>query len=302
MSLFCKIEGPAISTFSPYSKHYVAHAFTRGNVTFISNNTLVDNILKSENKFVVKKIEVSKKLNNPDAYNVPLRLAIALLRDLNGNIDLEIPVEGNLNDPEYKLGKAIWKIVENILVKAVTAPFRLLANAFGANEDEIKSLEMDFLQDTLGPPQIKTLDLLAKIMTGKPELILEYTPVQSVNYEKLLLAEHEAWRRYRSTFDGPVSPAPLNMEDAGFNEFLNRMLGSEAAEKPAQEKCRLLTGNAWMEEKHLAIREKRARVITEYLTLTKGLKPERFKLKPATDVGFDTESRPRLEFGIAVEE
>ncbi|MFN8135506.1 MAG: DUF748 domain-containing protein [Bacteroidales bacterium] len=109
MSVNYSIDDMRISDFNPYSKFYVAHAFVEGLLYYYSTNTISNGQLKSTNVMSIKKIEVSRKLNDKPLYALPLRLAIAILRDRKGNIDLDIPVEGNLKDPTYKIGKVIGR-------------------------------------------------------------------------------------------------------------------------------------------------------------------------------------------------
>lgn len=100
-------------------------------------------------------------------YDVPVRLAVSLLKDVHGDIKLDVPVEGDLNDPEYKIGKVIWQIVENILIKAVTAPFNLLAGLFSSNEEDMKEIPFNYLQPAPAQQQLKQLDMVAQVLENK---------------------------------------------------------------------------------------------------------------------------------------
>lgn len=87
--------------------------------------------LAAEYRFVVNQLQLGERVESPDAVSLPLQLAVALLKDRNGVIDIDLPVRGTLDDPKFRLGPIIWKAVVNLLLKIVTSRFRLLGNLFG---------------------------------------------------------------------------------------------------------------------------------------------------------------------------
>ena len=93
-----------ISDFNPYSHYYVAHPFLDGICYYSTKSSIVNRMLKSQNKFEVRKIIVGKKEPSSTAADLPIRFAVALLRDVNGDIAVDIPIEGNLDDPKYRSG------------------------------------------------------------------------------------------------------------------------------------------------------------------------------------------------------
>jgi len=172
MTFNCTIDQMRISDFNPYSRFYVAHAFVEGLLHYASTNIIHNGKLSSTNKMHIEKIEVSRRIPGKGLYAMPLRLAIVLLRDKHGNIDLDIPVEGNLNDPKYKLGKVIWKVLGNIVVKAATAPFTILAKAFGANEEDLKMLRFDYMQKSFDKQQLNCRLLKGEVWLNQQVEIL----------------------------------------------------------------------------------------------------------------------------------
>jgi hypothetical protein len=311
LELICKIQDAPVPDFSPYSKYYVAHPFTNGRVSFTSENKLVNNFLTSNNKLNIKRMEIGKKVKRKDALNVPVRLAVSLLKDTKGNIKLEVPVEGDLNDPKYKLGKAIWGIVENILVKAATAPFRLLANTFGGNEEELKEMRFDYLQTSLSSSQTKTLDKLAEILTAKPELKLQVTQTGIKEAEKEQLALFEGKKAfYKEGHPGTdsldaamlkqINDIPL--KDSLFNVFLNNKLKLPPGNTtPPLTKCINLSGIEFLNVQVSVNFTKREAYISDYLK-RKNIRPERILFLPPDEKSITPETPPRMMFEVKIEE
>ena len=170
MVLNVEVDNLSISDTNPYVDYYMGHIFNDGNLIFISKNRIDNYYLESENSVLIEKIQVGDKSENKSEYNVPLKLAIALLRDVNGNVDMELPIDGRLDDPNYRIGRVILKVITNLLVKAVAAPYKLLAKTVGANEEDMKAITFDPLQSELTPQQQRKLNLISKALEKKPEL------------------------------------------------------------------------------------------------------------------------------------
>jgi len=109
---------------------------------------------------------------SPDATKLPVRLAVALLKDRNGEIHLDLPVTGSMDDPKFSVLEVVWQIVKNLLVKAATSPFALLGAIFGGGE-ELSYLEFDPGSSVIPAPGIAKLGNLVKVLTERPALKLE---------------------------------------------------------------------------------------------------------------------------------
>jgi hypothetical protein len=313
MAINYSIEKMRISDFNPYSKFYVAHAFVEGSLFYTSTNTIRNGKLKSTNLMSIKKIEVSKKIKGVGLYEMPLRLAIVILRDKKGNIDLDVPVEGDLKDPTYKLGKLIWQIVKNLVVKAATAPFDLLAKTFGASEEDIKVIRFDYLQKQFESRQMKSLDLIGRALTEKPELKVKLLQVASHDSEKELLALSLAKGVYykmkimqspKDSLDANDYKAIENIsnKDSLFNIWLNQqLLPDDVSGMPSQLKCRKLIGDLMLEQevdKLFAIRNK---MVLDYFVNEKQLDSTRIKITNTTDedsAQFESTPRYTVEFFV----
>jgi hypothetical protein len=315
MSINYSIEKMRISDFNPYSKFYVAHAFVEGMLFYNSTNTISNGQLKSTNVMSIKKIEVSKKIKGLGLYEMPLRLAIAILRDRKGNIELDIPVEGDLKDPTYKIGKVIWQIVKNLVVKAATAPFDLLAKAFGSNEEDLKVIRFEYLQKQFESGQLKNLDIISKALTEKPELKVALVQVASRDSEKELLALSLAKGIYYKTkiMQSPKDSldetdykaiAEISNKDSLFNIWLNQqLLPEDVSGMPSQLKSRKMIGDMVLSQevdKLFAIRNK---LIMDFLVNEKQLDAARIKISNTTNEdSAQFESTPRFTVEFFVDE
>lgn len=315
MSINYNIEKMRISDFNPYSKFYVAHAFVEGMLFYTSTNTIHNGKLKSTNVMSIKKIEVSRKLKGIGLYEMPLRLAITILTDRKGNIDLDIPVEGDLKDPTYKFGKVIWQIVKNLVVKAATAPFDLLAKAFGGNEEDIKYVRFDYLQKQFDSRQMKSLDMISKALSDKPSLKIVMIQVASHQSEKELLALSLAKGMYyktkimQSPKDSLVAKDYKAIEaisnlDSLFNLWLNQqLLPEDVSGLPSQIKCQKLIGDQVLGQeidKLFAIRNK---MVLDYFVKEKQIDPTRIKITNTLDEkSAEFESTPRYTVEFVVDE
>jgi hypothetical protein len=315
MSINYTIDKMRISDFNPYCKFYVAHTFVEGLLYYYSTNTIHNGQLKSTNLMSIKKIEVSKKIKGIGLFELPLRLAIAILRDPKGNIELDIPVEGDLKDPSYKLGKVIWQIVKNLVVKAATAPFNLLAAAFGGQEDDIKFVRFDYLQHEFDSRQMKSLDLIARALTEKPDLKAALVQVASHDAEKELLALSLAKAIYYKKEIMTTPKDSLNAKDMRaiddisnkdpkFNAWLNQQfLPEDVSALPSQLKCRRLLGEQVLDQEVQKLFDMRNQLVTNFLVNEKKLDPGRIKITNTTDEkSAEFESTPRYTVDFHVDE
>jgi hypothetical protein len=304
-----------ISDFNPYCKFYVAHAFVEGSLFYNSTNTIHNGQLKSTNVMSIKKIEVSRRIQGMGLFDVPLKLAIAILRDPKGDINIDIPVEGDLNDPTYKFGKMVWQIVKNLIVKAATAPFNLLAHAFGANEEELKVVRFDYLQQQFDNRQMKSIDLIARALTEKPDLKVKLVQVASHDSEKELLAlslvkgvyyKKNILKTPKDSLDikDLKAIADISNKDSLFNSWLNQQfLPEDVSGMPSQLKCRKFFGEQVLDQevdKLFAIRNK---LIIDYLVNEKKMDPIRITITNTTDEkSAEFESTPRYTVEFHVDE
>jgi uncharacterized protein involved in outer membrane biogenesis len=161
-----------LTTFDPYSGKFAGYHIEKGKLTIETKYRVENRQLDANHKFIVNQLELGEKVDSPDAVGLPLKLAVALLKDRNGVIDLDLPVTGSLDDPQFKLGPIIWKAFVSLIGKIATAPFALLGNLFGGGED------LSYVDFTPGSSELTAaaaakLDTLKKALEERPGLRLD---------------------------------------------------------------------------------------------------------------------------------
>ena len=165
---------------SPYSGKFAGRRIKSGKLSLDLKYQIQNTKLVGDNKIIVDNLVLGEKVDSPDSTNLPLDLAIALLSDSKGRIDLGLPVSGELNDPQFSLGPIIWKALVSIIIKAVTAPFRALASLLGDGDEKFDAVEFDPGKAELLPPEKEKLKKMADALQKKPQLRLvvqgQYSP------------------------------------------------------------------------------------------------------------------------------
>jgi uncharacterized protein involved in outer membrane biogenesis len=165
------IELPRLS---PYSAKYLGYAIDRGKLSVKVKYLLEDRKLTAENNIYLDQLKLGEKVQSPDAPDLPISLAVSLLQDRNGVIDVNLPIGGSLDDPQFSIAGIVMQVIGNIITKAVTAPFALLGSVAGGGGD------LDFLEFEAGSARLtaaseKKLEALAKALTDRPGLKLDIT-------------------------------------------------------------------------------------------------------------------------------
>jgi uncharacterized protein involved in outer membrane biogenesis len=186
-----KVRDLELPPLSPYAIKYSGYGINRGKLSVdVSYVVQPDGQLTAKNKLVLNQLSFGDKVEGSTA-SLPVKLAVALLADRNGVIDIDLPVSGSLNDPQFSLGPVIVKVILNVIVKAITAPFSLLAGAFGGGGDELASVAFAPGSARLAPEAAAGLDKVAKALAERPAL--QVTVVGTASLE----AEGEGYRRER---------------------------------------------------------------------------------------------------------
>ncbi len=191
LDLKVKVRDLELPPLSPYAIKYAGYGIERGKLSVdLAYVVQPDGQLTASNRIVLNQLAFGDKVEGSTA-NLPVKLAVALLADQHGVIDLDLPVSGSINDPEFSLGGVIWKVITNLIVKAVTAPFHLLASAFGGSGDELSRVEFAPGTATLDATAQANLDKVAKALVERPALSL------TVTGESRLDSERDAWKKER---------------------------------------------------------------------------------------------------------
>ncbi|MEQ6349919.1 DUF748 domain-containing protein [Ralstonia pseudosolanacearum] len=174
VDLSAKANDIELTNLTPYSAKYAGYPITKGKLTMDLHYLLDQGKLSADNHIFIDQLTFGERVESKDATNLPVRLAVALLKNSRGEIDVRVPVSGSLDDPQFSLGGVIVRAFVNLIVRAVTAPFSLLANAFGGSGgEELGYIEFDPGTAVLSQASMAKIDKLATALKDRPALKLD---------------------------------------------------------------------------------------------------------------------------------
>ncbi|MGF6818687.1 hypothetical protein OKW33_005558 [Paraburkholderia atlantica] len=162
-----------LTNLTPYSAKYAGYPITKGKLNVDLHYQLANDQLNANNHLFIDQLTFGDHIDNDTATKLPVRFAISLLKNSRGEIDVNLPVSGSLSNPEFSIGGLIWHAVLNLLEKAVTAPFTLIAHAFGGNGEDLGYVEFEAGSATLTDADKQKLDTIVKALTDKPSIRMD---------------------------------------------------------------------------------------------------------------------------------
>ena len=161
-----------MNRLTPYSATFAGRRIDSGKLSLDLEYNIRKRQLDSKNQVVIDKLVLGERVQSATAKDLPLDLAIALLEDSDGRIDLGLPITGSLDDPQFSFGGIVWKVITNVLTKVVTAPFRALGALFGGGDEKLESIAFEAGARRLTPPEREKLVKLAAALNKRPALAL----------------------------------------------------------------------------------------------------------------------------------
>ncbi|HEY2084295.1 MAG TPA: DUF748 domain-containing protein, partial [Verrucomicrobiae bacterium] len=203
-----------LTAVSPYSGKFAGYRIAKGKLSMALTYHLHGRSLKSENVITLDQFTFGEKVNSPDATHLPVKLGIAVLKDRSGKIVLDVPIEGSLDDPQFRLHKVIVRAVWNVVEKAITSPFAVLGAMFGGKGEEIQYQDFAAGSGDLTPASKEKLDVLVKALYERPGLQLEISGSVDTNADtgglRAALLEKELraqkWQALRKTDREATTP------------------------------------------------------------------------------------------------
>ncbi len=199
-----RVDNLQLAPLSPYSTRYAGYGIERGLLSMdVHYDIDAGGKLEAENKLVLRQLTFGPHVDNPTATKLPVLLAVNLLKDPNGNINLDIPVSGSLNDPHFSLGAVIAQAIGKLLLRAITSPFSLMAHMFSgsAPPPQLNVVPFDAGQARLGDADNQRLADIARLLKAKPELVVTITgascgaaEAQALRHAVLERRLLQAWR------------------------------------------------------------------------------------------------------------
>lgn len=279
-----------LTTFTPYSGTYAGYAIDKGQLSMKLHYKLEGNRLEGDNDITIKKLQLGEKIKSDQAKDLPLGLAIALLSDANGVIQMNLKVKGDLDQPDFSIGNIFWDVLGNTLSKAITSPFSLLASLADGTEDldELPFLPGD---PDLTPTQQEKLVKLAQALKDRPKLSMNIRGKVNFNEERPIL-QRQKLERVLAKLTGNQADLDLLEQDPALQEALAR-----AYEERFGEDLDDLADRLHLDEKSAALRAqavillrdqqlitakslrnlamRRAQNTKEFLVDSQGIAPER---------------------------
>jgi len=228
-----------LTNLTPYSAKYAGYPITKGKLNVDLHYQLANDQLTANNHIFIDQLTFGDHIDNDTATRLPVRLAISLLKNSRGEIDVNIPVSGSLANPEFSIGGLIWHAVLNLLQKAVTAPFSLLANAFGGNGEELGYVEFDPGSAKLSDAAQKKLDTIVKMLSEKPSIRIDIIGRvdPAIDQPGLRTAYVDRLVRQQKIKDTvgngeSVDPMSIKVDDKEYDKYLTKAYKDADFKKP----------------------------------------------------------------------
>lgn len=225
-----------MARLTPYSATFAGRRITSGKLSLDLEYKIVQRQLQGKNQVVMDKLTLGEKVASPEAHDLPLDLAVSILQDSDGRIDLGLPISGSLDDPKFSYGGIIWQAISNVLSKIVTAPFRALGALFGG-DDKFENIVFEAGSPVLTPPEREKLVRLAEVLTKRPGLSLavqgvyadtDRTAIQDLQLRRTI-AGMSGQHLETDEDPGPLAVHQPKVQKALESQFSDRLGGGELA-------------------------------------------------------------------------
>jgi len=233
-----------LTTLTPYSGKFAGYRIRKGRLNLDLHYRIEQGRLNAENKVVLEQLQLGEKVDSPDAVDLPVRLAVALLKDSKGTISIELPVQGNLNDPEFSVMPIVWQTLRNLVVRAAQAPFKFIAGLAGGGDADLSHVAFAGASSELDGNARKTLDTLAAALVERPALRLEVEGMANAVIDGPMLAEQRLQQEFRETQyrilqrrgdKVPPDPSEIRIETSDEAPLLEGIYRSRLNQQPPAE-------------------------------------------------------------------
>ncbi|MEC4878849.1 DUF748 domain-containing protein [Pseudomonas sp. NC26] len=190
-----------LTTLTPYSGKFAGFRIRKGRLNLDLHYLITNGQLKAEIKVVVEQLQLGEKVDSPDAVDLPIRLAVALLKDTEGKISIELPVTGDLNNPQFSVMPIVWQTLRNLVLRAAQAPFKFIGGLIaGGDSQDLGNVAFTPGSSELSADAQSALDKLASALKERPELRLEIEGTSAQSSDGPLIAQQRLEREYQATW------------------------------------------------------------------------------------------------------
>ncbi|GHU06086.1 hypothetical protein FACS1894158_11390 [Betaproteobacteria bacterium] len=330
LDLQADVKGIELTSLSTYAEKYAGYAIDKGKLSLSVKYKIENDQLEAENQVFLDQLDFGQAVESPDATSLPVRLAVSLLKNRNGEIDLNLPVSGTLTDPQFSVGGVIFEIIVNLLSKAATSPFALIGSMLGGS-GELSDVGFDSGHAALTPEAVTRLENLTKALLDRPALKFEIEgradPGQDVEGLKrarierkvrALKREDTRQQNEESGADATAATAATDAaaglnrqdQDPDYAALLERVYAAENFPKPrnmfgmvkdlpVEEMEKLLLANSTVTEDDLKnLADRRAKAVRDWL-VTHEVPAERVFLLPGkVEPASEGKSGCRADFSL----
>lgn len=232
-----------LTTLTPYSGKFAGYRIRRGRLNLDLHYRIDQGQLNAENHVLLENLQLGERVDSDDAVDLPVRLAVALLKDTRGNIDIALPIKGDLNDPEFSVMPIVWQTLRNLVLRAVQAPFKFVAGLVGGNDENLDRIPFEPGSSTLSDAGRQRLDTLAAALKQRPALRLDVEGTSDAASDGPLLAERRLQREsqqlwYRSLQRRgepvPATPDALEVDEDLQASLLGAIYRSQLQQPPSE--------------------------------------------------------------------
>ena len=239
---FRNVEMPPLS---PYTATFAGRAVAAGRLSLDLQYRIVDRALVGQNKAVMENFKLGERVEAPNALDLPLDLAIALLTDSEGRITVAVPIQGNVGQPTFDYRHLIREAIGNLIRRVVSAPFRALGRLFGGVDEEVASIEFTPGSARLRPPEREKLDKVAHVLSERRELKLvirgPFDPERDGEAVRSNGVRRDVAQALGVKLEGREDPGPIAYSDAATQRALEAQLAARAGPKAMEELARAFT-------------------------------------------------------------
>jgi len=237
-----------MTNLTPYSAKFAGYRIASGKLSLDLRYRINNSVLQGENQIILDKLTLGEKVDNPDAPDLPLDLALALLRDADDRIDIGLPVSGNLDDPQFKYGHLIWKALLNLFKKIITAPFKALSAMLGVEDEKLDVIVFEPGKTVLSPPEQEKVKNLSEAFARRPQLMLNiqggFDPAGDGAAMKSFAVRHEIAKKTERGIPPDEEPEPVDVNDPQVQKAIEDLVRErvspqalEAAKKDASKRA-----------------------------------------------------------------
>lgn len=309
-----------LNPMSPYSIKYVGYGIERGELSFKVKYKVENRKLDAQNQIILNQLTFGEKVESPTATKLPVLLAVALLKDRNGVINVNLPISGSLDSPEFSVGGIILRIIINIITRAVTSPFTLLGAAFGGGSGgELSYIEFDYGSTNLSSTAEAKIKSLATAMNNRPALKLDISgrvdPVNDIEGLKQTSIERKVKAQKMKDLvrqgTAPKSVDDVQVDKAEYERYLKAAYSDESFSKPRNviglakdlpvpEMESLMLKNAQATDDDLRnLANRRAQAVRERLLATGQVTADRLSIVAAKPVSSEEKAKlSRVDFSL----